>query len=223
MAKLTVTYWLTPEPRYGPIHVERLRSNLRRHTQAELLVLEDFPYGFPGYLRILEAFAPEHALAPGEVRVLTGLDTVFTGPSDWLWNPGVSPYLALPLWPWLRREINPRFSNALAAYDEGGRVAVWDEVQKMKRRRMIGQSGSEMDVMRAAHARLGSTVLGSPETIVSYPMQISPPNKDWERDLRVGDYDHVALSRASVVYFHGEPKQDTLRPDDPVRIEWERP
>jgi hypothetical protein len=226
--KLVVCLWSEPHvaQRYTEVHVDRLRANLRRHTKGvDLLVVDHFRHCFPGYLRILEAFRPEFELAEGEVRVLTGLDTVFMAESNWLWANGRSPYLALPKWPWLRKPTDKLFSNALLAYDERGRQAMWEAAERILYTGYFplqGGSGSEMAVERRVHENLGSSVLGSPETIVSYPMQISPTEEKWERDLKIGDYACEALKKASVVYFHEEPKQDTLSPGDPVRIEWER-
>lgn len=215
--KLVVCLWREPDrpPRYGLKHVERMEANLaRRAPGVELQVLVDehfasevvglpFKHDFPGYLRLLEVFRPDQALEDGEIRVLTGLDTVFVNDSRWLWRGVESPYFALPRWPWLRKPTDAWFSNALVAYDEKGRQAMWEATRKLTRLR--GHSGSEMDLMRKVHGELGSKVLGSPETIVSYPMQ-----------------GVEACKSASVVYFHLEPKQDTLPEDDPVRREWER-
>lgn len=223
-----------------------MAANLARHsTNKRLLVLVDDSFAgwaraleglgiwfirfspeaqkLPGYLRIMESYLP--SLREGEVRVTAGLDTVFMKNVDWLWEkPAKSPYLALPRWPWKRQAWDADFSNAVACYDEGGRQALWERFQARRKR---SPWNSEMEMVRDVHASLGSVQIGTTDSIASYPMQISPPSVKWEAASYhevgpdVGDYDLSALRRASVVYFHEEPKQDTLPPTDPVRVEWE--
>lgn len=211
--------WRGHETCYGPDYVELLRRGVERHVpDGRLQVLVDeyheaairkldvdvVPFkgfGCGGWSNVLEAFHPDLAPAEGERNLLVGLDTVFTGDCEWLFEWDKAP-VGIPLDPL----CPPEACDAVITYDREGAALVWAEFERTRgtgmKEHFFAGAPSEMALLRNLRAALGWEVLEAEPRLL--------------RSYKVHGYDPCA----SIVYFHGKPRPGDLPEGDPVRALW---
>lgn len=154
-----------------------------------------------GWDRMMEIYSPEHLPRPGERILAVGLDTIITGPIDWLFEWAEAPcgFIADPYQP-------DTISNSVMTFDHEGARILWEAYQEALETKFEGlkmfDRPSEMMLMRKVWEQHRWPLLEDmPSRLLSYKAH-SP---------------HVG---ASVVYFHGSPKPHELSTDTPLGRLW---
>lgn len=175
-------------------------------------------YGIGGWSPVMEAFRQDLGLFDyyGHRNVLlVGLDTVFTGNADWLFdlipeNDG-GPGIYLPPDP--HSPANPP-CDAVVLFNEKGREFAWTEYVRAKAQpefphRYPDANGWPSEMVLLQHLwRAGECKLieETPKRLLSYKAHIRAK--------------HVQAmpEDCSIIYFHGSPKLYDLAADDFVRV-----
>jgi hypothetical protein len=171
-------------------------------------------YGIGGWSNVLEVFRGDLwsryvASRAGTVQraVVVGLDTVFVGRADWLWDWSKAP-IGLPADPY--HPEGP--CDAVITFNRTGRQfvsGVYDRARLEEPFPYLYMSRpSEMVLLqhlwREQH----------------WPM-LEGPKLERLRSYKVSGLAESGIPKhTSVVYFHGAPKPVDLAPLDPVRLEW---
>lgn len=168
-------------------------------------------YGIGGWSNVMECFRPElHQLTGRQRAVVVGLDTVFVGNSDWLWQQRTEP-VSLPMDPF----YNEVPCDAVITFDSLGAKLAWRKfvdtrLDKPYPYKLFDQP-SEMMLLRSLWDEMGR-----PAFLEGNQMRLLQSFKA----CKLAEVS--TLPHASVVYFHGKPKPKDLDPEHPVRKEWER-
>ena len=210
---------------YGVADVVRLETNMLQHIPDATLVchVDDahhkavdlaikgitVPFlglGVGGWSNVLELFGWSHVWEPKERHLAVGLDTVFVGNCDWLFEWSADP-VGLPLDPYAA----PVPCDAVISFSMRGSIATWGEFLESRQSGMKGDlyanKPSEMALLRRMYAENGWRPLEKkPHRLLSYKKHV--------RDER------RSIDGASIVYFHGKPKPTDLPKDDPVFKAW---
>lgn len=161
-----------------------------------------------GWSRMLEIFHPEHAPARGERILAVGLDSIFVGPCDWLfdWKKAPCGWIVDPYYP-------KTISNSVMTFNEEGASLLWERYQDAKAKDFSGARifdlPSEMMLMRQVQEEKRWPVLEeTPRRLLSYKAHTAQGvPKDPACDPRV-------------IYFHGSPKPGELAATNPLRWHW---
>lgn len=223
----TALYWAEDLPIdrrvFGPEHVLMMAANLRRvHPEAVLTLLTEPAYDTaelravcdvlpvygrhhrPGNARLLDHYSPAIPWEGWEMRRLAvGLDTVFVDRLDWFVTWDAAP-VGLPEDP-----MEPGVPCAgVATWDREGASLIWAEYERLGDESCDRDGyGSDMPILKAAHERHRWPLLERhPTRAISWMVHVS------NRNTHAG---------ASIVYFHGRPKQWEISEADPVRQIWE--
>lgn len=222
--------------KYGPEDAIRLCENFRRHVPqdegfefllfvdahflnvmqqvqrpAEMKLIPIMPSPLGGWTPVFSAFHPDFT-PPGSRTVLVGLDTVIMNDPSWLWDWDHAP-VGLPLDPYFPDEV----CDAVVSFTHEGALLVWGEYQRacddgsMGKDYCMGKRPSEMILLRHMRKGRGWTTFhdtGDQKKLLSYKVDVLNGGRD--------------PSRATLVYFHGNPKVWHLDQDDLVKKEWER-
>lgn len=169
-------------------------------------------FGVGGWTNVLEAMNPdlydEFVGGDGSERaLLVGLDTVFTGDCEWLFEWDEAP-IGLPLDPY--NSSQP--CDAVVTFDRKGATLAWVEFMAARQHRkfphLYAGRPSEMVLLQHLWKIHGWPML---ETTMDRLKSFKGCN------LR----DAAVCPDASLVYFHGRPKIRELATGHPVRVEWE--
>lgn len=214
---------------YGPKYVECLNRGVRRHVpNGQLTMLCDEYYyqilkkdkrfnsvrlekfaepGVGGWSRIFEVNRENLRPKLGKRHVWVGLDTVFMGNCQWLFDWSYSP-VGLPMDP-----FHPHVAcNGVWTWDYEGAAFVWDEYQaakasKMENYQLFGRP-SEMMLLRYLFKAEGWVPLeDKPRKLLSYKRHVLFGYNPWKM-------------QTSITYFHGNPKPHQLKRDNLMSAEW---
>ena len=218
--------------KYDVSDVAKLARGFRRHLTVEhefvLIVDANYDYaartllpddlvtvlpmegwGIGGWSNMLEPYRP--GLRSSERSLLVGLDTIVVGNCDWLFEWDEAP-MGLPWDPFQKETV----CDAVVTWDKHGAEIVWEAFLKsrkdgMKCHLLFGRP-SEMILFRDLWTQLGWPTLElTPKRLLSYKCHVkgrSGRDRSWDK--------------ASIVYFHGNPKPCHLHKTHPLRQEWER-
>lgn len=219
--------------RYNVEDVTNLWRCMRRHiTDSELVVMADptwigkvrgaapdetlraLPFeghGIGGWSPIMEVFRGDlHSGKDTKDRViLCGLDTMFVGPADWLFEWTEAP-VGLPCGPGRKGGVP---CNAIVSFNAEGARILWDEYLKCREKKpfphaMAGKP-SEMQLMREVWKRKHWPLIekDGDGRMLSYTW--------WRLEI---DADNA--KGCSVVYFHGGMKPRNLPDNHALRKNW---
>ena len=217
---------------YGLKYVDHLYRGVKRHVPhgSLTMVCDDYYYdklkendrfsavrlermdghGIGGWSNMFEIVRENLRPKMGRRHVWVGLDTVFVGNCQWIFDWDKSP-VGLPLDPYHA----PQPCNGVWTFNFDGAAFIWDAYQVakedgMKDYLLFGQP-SEMMLLRYLYKQEGWSPLEvRARKLLSYKVH-------WN-NMR-----NPFLESPSVCYMHGRPKPHELTPHDPVRKLWEMP
>ena len=180
---------------------------------AESRLVRYAGHGIGGWTNVMESMNPQSFIDGtfvGSRVLLVGLDTVFVGDSNWLFDWNAAP-IGLPRDPYSGYQP----CDAVVTFDYEGARAAWGEYLRAKQKHpfphMLGGKPSEMVLLQHLWKMDGDWPYLEPEAkrLLSF------------KGAKLHDVDRVP-NGTSIVYFHGRPKLWDLEPTHPVRVEWER-
>jgi hypothetical protein len=205
---------------FSPAYADRVARNIYRHagSRTEVVVLTDYPaddftegqtllpFQHPerGWCSLMELFRPDVVRGGA---LLIGLDTVFVGGLDRVWNAiREHGYIACGG----RTNLPDAFSNSVVGIDAKHAAAVWEDwchrrtADLPNKRYWLYGAFSEMFWLRDRHPSNAYWQKVLPGRVVSYKQHLDR--------MRPGD-------DVAICYFHGEPKPHNLA-DEWIKREW---
>jgi hypothetical protein len=201
---------------YSPEWVNKLYRNLKRWSpDATLTVITDFEDGFlpeiikhpfvledSGWMKLMEMYRPDLV---GERSILVGLDNIFVG--DLSDIERCNDEIILPRDPFYPQHI----CNAVVSISGDLSNKLWEQWLITRKTDMNNQKykldgqWSEMFWLRDQLKKVSYWDDLLPNKIVSYKVQCK---------------NGIPSGKASIVYFHGNPKQHNLLHKDWVKKNW---
>jgi hypothetical protein len=183
-------------------------EQMRGDRRFDSIRLEKFDgHGIGGWSNVLEGFRENLRPKMGKRHMLVGLDTVFMGNCQWLFDWNKSP-VGLPLDPYNA----PQPCDAVVTFDYEGAAFVWDAFEVAKTDGMkdylLFDVPSEMMLLRYLYKRERWEPLEQqPSKLLSYKAHVLRGVNPWRH-------------HTSVVYFHGKPKPHQLSHTNRIWQQW---
>jgi len=181
--------------------------------QASVRVHKYAGHGVGGWTNVMESFRPglfgRDVCDEYQRVLLVGLDTVFCGNCDWLFDWTQAP-IGLPVDPY----DSSKPCDAVITFDPLGANIAWDEYKRAAKIKpfphLLSGKPSEMVLLQHLSRQHGWPYL---EQGMKKLKSLKGCNgREWA----------AIPDGTSIVYLHGRPKLPDLPKEHPVRREWER-